>query len=357
MGESLSALPLIEAFLQRHPDWQVVVTTVTVTSARLMAEKLPAGAVHRFAPLDHPWVLRRFFAQWQPDVALWIESELWPNMVRMCPCPLFLVNARLSERSFRRWRFAQGLLAGMLTRFIAIFPQSEPDAARFAAFVSADMLHTLGNLKYDAPPLECDEAELAALRHAIGARPVWLAASTHEGEEAIIAEAHRLLAQEFPDILTLIVPRHAPRGEAIAAMLRSFGAVAQRSKNESPHPESSFYLADTMGELGLFYRLSGIAFLGGSLVPHGGQNLLEAARLDCALLSGTHTHNFAAIAAALEAAQALTRVTDAGTLAQAVAAILGNPAQRQQQATAAAEVASQQSGVVARVLDAVEAAL
>ena len=392
MGESASMLPLIDAFLAKHPEWQVMVTTVTVTSAKLMATKLPPRAFHQFAPLDNPAVLRRFFAHWQPQLAFWIESELWPNMAKMTPCPMHLINARMSERSFRRWQLCPSLLREMLQCFTAIFPQSEADAARFQTIIKRGaiaagvaegiggvspltVINCLGNLKYDAPPLTCDETELATLQASLGNRPFWLASSTHAGEEEQIAQVHLALKKTYPDLLTILVPRHAPRGDAIAAMLheRSLQLV-QRSKNKTiktQHPteqgeaaravgeseargrippQIEIYLADTMGELGLFYRLSEIVFIGGSLVPHGGQNLLEPARLNCAILCGQHMHNFAAVTAEMLRENAVIQVADAPALTAKVSTLLADKSLRESYAKAAAQAVQKHSGIVEALL-------
>ena len=391
MGESASVLPLIDAFLAKHPDWRVMVTTVTVTSAKLMAEKLPPRAFHQFAPLDNPIVLKRFFAQWKPQLAFWIESELWPNMAKMTPCPMYLINARMSERSFRRWKICPSLLREMLQCFNAIFPQSEADAERFRT-LGAQRVICLGNLKYDAPPLSCDVVELEKLRTAIGNRPVWLASSTHTGEEEQIAEVHIALKKEYPDLLTMIVPRHAPRGDAIAAMLRERGlSVRQRSKqNQESRIENQerkggqesdnfsarqrlgslreaggeaqeqlkeeIYLSDTMGELGLFYRLSTIVFIGGSLVPHGGQNLLEPARLNCAIICGPHMHNFAAVMQEMQQADAVISVENAAELQQQVAMLLHSEEKRKALAAAAERAVQKHNGMVEALLKKIEVA-
>jgi 3-deoxy-D-manno-octulosonic-acid transferase len=357
MGESASVLPLMEAFLQQYPAWQVMVTTVTVTSAAQMAAKLPPRAFHQFAPLDTPQNIHRFLHHWQPDAALWVESELWPNAIIQTAqygCPLFLLNARLSERSAQRWQYAPSLCQHILSSFQAVYPQSHEDAKRLAAFTPSSLtaVEYLGNLKCDVPALTADETELQNLRTAIGNRPLWLAASTHDGEEESIAVVHQRLRAVYPDLLTILIPRHAVRGDAIVAFLRAKGLyLSQRSQHEPLTAETALYVADTMGELGLFYRLAPIAFIGGSLIPHGGQNPLEAARLHTALLCGTHTHNFTAIVAELRAASALAVVQDAEELYQQLAFLLANPQAQAQRAEAAFAVVQQQGGAINAVLE------
>jgi 3-deoxy-D-manno-octulosonic-acid transferase len=356
VGEAISALPLIERLLARDAALSLLMTTGTVSSARLAAERLPPRAFHRYVPIDRPQPVRRFLDHWRPDLALWLESELWPNLVLETHgrgVPMILVNGRMSDRSFAGWRRWPGLIRPLLRSFALLLAQGEGDAQRFRA-LGAKSVAVTGTLKYDAAALPADEAELARLRAALGGRPVWLAASTHEGEEEIAAAAHRALAARFPRLLTIVVPRHPPRGAAIAALLAKQGfAAARRSAGETIGPETEIYLADSMGELGLFYRLAPVVFMGGSLVPHGGQNLLEPARLGCAILHGPHMGNFAEIAEALAAAGAAKRVADMVSLAAALAELLADERLRATRGEAARKVAEAGRGV----LDCVMAAL
>jgi 3-deoxy-D-manno-octulosonic-acid transferase len=330
VGESRSLLPLIEALLAERGALQVLLTTGTVTSAALLRDRLPARARHQFAPVDQPQAWRAFFAHWRPQLGLLAESELWPNLILEAGArnlPLALVNGRISERSYRRWARLPASAARLLGGFTLCLAQSEADRARLAA-LGARQATSVGNLKYGAPPLPADPQALAGLAAAIGGRPVWLAASTHPGEEMLALEAHRRLAARLPGLLTLIAPRHPARGDRLAGEIRRRGLrLAQRSRSE-PLDAGDVYLVDTLGELGLFYRLAAIALVGGSLVPHGGQNPLEPARLGCPSLLGPHTHNFADIAARLVQAGAASRVTDGAALAQALAALVPDRAGR-----------------------------
>lgn len=357
MGECASVLPLIHRFLESHPAWQVMVTSVTVTSASLLAEKLPANSFHQFAPLDHPAVIRRFLAHWQPDAALWVESELWPHMAMLsarAPFPLLLANARMSERSFRRWQMAKPLIKQLLGCFDAIFPQSAADGERLSALGAAQVM-VLGNLKYDATPLAFENQSLDALTAVIGERSVWLAASTHDGEESLVAETHRLLLKHLPDLLTVIVPRHAARGLSIVTQLRQQGhQAALRSVSEIMQTNIEFYVADTMGELGLFYRLAPVAFLGGSLVPHGGQNILEPLRLGVSVMTGPHTHNFAAMMAELRQAGAILEVSTPDEMADKVLHLLKDSTARHRLTDNAKSVLERHQGVVERLLSEME---
>ena len=355
VGEAQSSLALIDRILLRLPNASVLVTTGTVTSARLLAVRLPARAFHQYVPADHPAWVCRFLDHWQPDLALWIESELWPNLVLETArrnIPMVLVNARMSARSFANWHLALGIVRPLLACFNRVLAQSDADGARYRALGAREIVVT-GSLKYDAEPLPANAKELDRLGGELARRPSWLAASTHPGEEAMVAAAHRRLKERFPNILTILVPRHAKRGAEIAAALRESGlAVAQRSKSESISPESDIYLADTMGELGLFYRLTQIVFMGGSLVPHGGQNMLEPARLGCALMHGPHVHNFRAIAADLAVVGAAQEVRDADELARAVAALLDDEAARATRGAAAQRATEAGRGVLDDVMTA-----
>jgi 3-deoxy-D-manno-octulosonic-acid transferase len=353
VGEAQSSLALIDRLLGLNPKLAVLVTTGTVTSAQLMAERLPPRAFHQFVPVDRPAWVRRFLDHWRPDLALWIESELWPNLVLETASrqvPMVLINARMSDRSFASWQRWPTVIRPLLRCFRRVLAQSEADAARFRTLGARDAFAT-GSLKYDAAPLPADTAELDRIERAIGARVHWLAASTHPGEEAKIAEAHRALARRHPTLLTVLVPRHPARGGEIAAQLRALGfSVALRSRAEPIAPTTEIYLADTMGELGLFYRLASIVFVGGSLVPKGGQNPLEPARLGCAILYGPHMDNFRAIAGDLIEAGAAEEVRSAAGLADAVSTLLDDEGLRERRCAAARRTTDAGGGVIENVL-------
>ena len=355
VGEAVSVLPLIDALRERRPEVGILMTTGTVTSAKLMAQRLPEGVIHQFVPLDRLSWVRRFLDHWRPDAALWVESELWPNLLSEAQerqIPLALVNARMSPGSFKNWRRLPGGLKSLLSAFELCLAQDDAQAERLRTLGAPKVL-SVGNLKYAAEALPCDQSELSGLWEKIGRRPLWLAASTHPGEEEQLAEAHGHLREEHPGLLTLLVPRHAERGDAIAKLLGDRGLyVAQRSRGEEPDGETDVFLADTMGELGLFYRLSEIAFVGGSLVPHGGQNPLEPARLEAAILHGPHMQNFAPIVEALDQAGGARQVADASELADALHQLLNDSGKRRRMAEAARAVATAQEDVLERVLDA-----
>jgi 3-deoxy-D-manno-octulosonic-acid transferase len=320
----------------------------------LLERRLPARARHQFAPADVPHWVARFLDHWRPDLALWVESELWPNLVLTAHArgiPLVLVNGRLSARSYRRWRRWPGLIAPILRAFDLCLVQDHQQAKRFRS-LGAQQEVMLGDLKSAAAPLPFEHSELSQLRVGIGARPVWLAASTHAGEEEIAGRVHCDLVAKFPGLLTIIAPRHPVRADAIGAMLSGQGLrIARRTRGEPLTRETDVYLVDTIGELGLFYRLSGIAFIGGSLVAQGGHNPFEAARLDCAVLYGPDMSNCAGMAAALAAAHASEPVTGAEALAQAVAALIADRRLRAERAAAAAHVAAAGLAVLDAVLE------
>ncbi len=355
IGEAVSTLALIDRLAGERPALNMLVTTGTVTSAHLLATRLPTGhAWHQYVPVDRPVYVRRFLDHWKPELALWIESELWPNLIvetRRRGIPLLLVNGRMSMSSYRRWSRVPALIRPLLQGFDLCLTQDAIQAERFAR-LGAPRALTVGDLKSAAAPLPVDAVAFGALEAAIGGRPRWLAASTHEGEEEMAAEAHALLRRRLPGLLTLIAPRHPLRGAEIAGQLARRGLkVSRRSENEPIDPETDIYLADTLGELGLFYRIAGVAFIGGSMGGVGGHNPLEAALLDCAILHGPDMANAAAMAEALRAAGASEIVADAGALARALEPLLADPAARTRRAAAAATVAARQRHVLDAVLE------
>jgi 3-deoxy-D-manno-octulosonic-acid transferase len=352
VGEATSVFALMQRLVEERPGIAILATTGTVAAARLLDSRLPAGVIHQFVPVDLPHPVEHFLDHWQPDLAIWVESELWPNLVFATQCraiPMLLVNARLSASSQARWRLLSGLIRRMLQGFALCLAQDQTQAERFRR-LGASEVASVGDLKAAAAPLAADPVALAELRRQIGARPLWLAASTHAGEEEIAAAAHRRLAEARRDLLTIIAPRHPVRGPAIAERLGAGGLrVARRVAGEAIGPETEIYLADTLGELGLFFRLAGIAFIGGSLVGKGGHNPFEAARLDCAILHGPDMANCAGMADAL--AGAAETVRDAETLAHAIGRLLADPRLRTARAAAAAQVAAAGGGTLDAVLD------
>jgi len=354
VGESVSVLPLIDRLHDMRSQCHFLVTTGTVTSARIMENRLPERAIHQFVPVDRPSWVAVFLDYWQPDLALWVESEFWPNLLTMAHergLPMILVNARISPTSFRNWKRFPRAIEKLLDCFTLCLAQSEGDAEKLKALGAANVALP-GNLKFAAPPLPADPDEVSALEEAIGDRPVWLAASTHPGEDEIILAAHRIAAEKYPDLLTVIVPRHPVRGPNIAELSRAAGlASARRSAADKLSSETEIYIADTVGELGLFYRAAPVSFIGGSLVPHGGQNMLEAAKLGSAVIFGPHTVNFAVIAGGMLAANAARKVETAEELALTLTRLLEDETTRGRQADAARRIAEDQQDVLGRVIE------
>ncbi len=328
VGETNAVLPVVERLLAERDNLQVVLTTGTVTSAALAKSRLGPRAVHQFVPFDSPAFARRFLDHWQPDLAIFTESEIWPNLILETSekkIPLALVNARMSKKSHSKWRKNRGLSAPLFTRFNVVLAQNAQMARRFADLGSRTVINA-GNLKVDAPPPPVNADDLASFQTALSGRKVFVAASTHDGEDAEIIKAHRRVQQKIQTLCTIIAPRHPERGTSIAELAKSMGLrVAQRSLAQLPADATDIYVADTIGELGLFYTLTDIAFVGGSFINHGGQNPLEAVRLSTAVITGPSQHNFADVYRALRNAGAVREVADAEALADSVAIFMSDP--------------------------------
>lgn len=351
VGETLAVLGLVERLATA--GLAVLVTTGTVTSAAIAAGRLPKGAVHQYVPLDVSAWIGRFLDHWRPSLAVFVESEIWPATIHQLASraiPQVLVNARVSERSARRWRLFDGLPRALFGRFALTLAQSAADAERLRG-LGARPVEVTGNLKFDGRALGADATELARLEAAIGGRPTWIAASTHPGEEAIVAAAHGRLAREIPGLLTVLAPRHPHRGEEIRALLADAGlAVASRSRGETPNGATDVYLADTIGEMGLIYRLAPVAFVGGSLVPHGGQNPIEPAHLGTAVLHGPHVGNFRDLYRELDETGGARVVAGLDDLVAAVAAALTDPMTAATCAALARAVVERSAGALDRTV-------
>ena len=323
VGESLSLLPLAQALAA--PGRTLLVTSGTRTSAELLATRLPPGVIHQYAPVDAPAAVRRFLDHWRPDAGVLVESELWPNLILAAKArgvKLALVSARMTQASADGWARAPGAARALLSAFDLILPQEAQTDARLTKLGA-----TTGprlNLKLVGEPLPFDAAELAKLKTAIGLRQVVLAASTHPGEDEIVASAFRA-AQT--DALLIIAPRHPDRGEAVASLLASQGFnTARRGAGQSPTPDTQAYVADTLGEMGLFFRVADVAVMGGSYVPGvGGHNPLEPARLGVAIVTGPHAFNAAAIYAEMFIEVAAIETPDAATLTRDLCGLLTQP--------------------------------
>ena len=351
VGESLSALPLIERLLA-DGKVSVLVTSGTVTSATILGQRMPQGALHQFVPLDTPGAVSRFLDHWKPDVGLFVESDLWPNLILSAASRgvrLALVNARISARSAGHWAWAKKSAAALLGAFDVVLAQDEEIACRFRHLGARDV-QVVGSLKADAPPLAADEARLAALRAMIGKRPVLLAAQTHPGEDETVLPAHDILRGRFPDLLTILVPRHVERGSEIE-MLCGARPSSRRSTGGIIGAQTAIYIADTLGEMGLFYRLAPFCFLGATLVPLGGHNVLEPAALHCAVLAGPHTENARDAFAAVLGAQGFGTVSSSADIAREAARLLSDPEAARAAGDAAARGAATLSGAVRRTTE------
>jgi 3-deoxy-D-manno-octulosonic-acid transferase len=355
VGEVLAAAALIEKL--RALNLRILVTSGTVTSAAIVAKRFPPDVIHQYVPYDSPRYVARFLDHWRPSLALFIESDLWPNLILSSAArrlPMVLINGRMSHRSFPRWRRVSGTISALLGRFDICLAQSQVDAERFSALGSRNVL-TTGNLKLDVPAPPADPAKLEKLMAVTRGRPIVLAASTHPGEEELLADAHRTLAGYFPQLLTVIVPRHPDRGDLVARTIGATGLnVALRSREELPTAVTDIYVADTMGELGLFYRLAPIVFMGGSLVEHGGQNPIEAVKLGASIVHGPHVFNFTDVYEALDAAGGARRADSPDALMKQLGRLLDDPKAREASLVAAERVVEQLGGALERTLSALE---
>jgi 3-deoxy-D-manno-octulosonic-acid transferase len=355
VGELVAALPIVERLRAR--EFAVLVTSGTVTSAELASKRLPANVIHQFVPLDSPIFIKRFLDHWRPDLALFVESDLWPNLIlgtAQRRIPLILLNGRMSERSFARWQRLPKTIETLLERFDLCLVRAPEDAERFGA-LGAPRIQTTGNVKLDVPPLPADLKALTALRVAIAGRQIIVAASTHPDEEGAVFEAHRRLRLNYPRLLTVIVPRHPERGAEVAALATSHNLEAsQRSQRILPNAATEIYICDTLGELGLIYRLASVVFMGGSLVPHGGQNPIEPIKLGAPVVHGPHVENFADLYEALDKASGTGAVADAAELAARLKALLSDNKMRVRLAAAGRATIDALAGAADRSMAAIE---
>ncbi|WMT76662.1 3-deoxy-D-manno-octulosonic acid transferase [Bradyrhizobium sp. Ash2021] len=355
VGEVLAAAALIEKL--RALNLRILLTSGTVTSAAIVAKRFPPDVIHQYVPYDAPRYVARFLDHWRPSLALFIESDLWPNLILASAArrlPMVLINGRMSQRSFPRWRRVSNTISALLGRFDVCLAQSQLDADRFSALGSRNVV-TTGNLKLDVPAPPADPAKLERLMAMTRGRPIVVAASTHPGEEEILAETHKTLAGFFPGLLTVIVPRHADRGEAVARTIEALGLHASlRSREQLPTAATDIYVADTMGELGLFYRLAPIVFMGGSLIEHGGQNPIEAVKLGAAIVHGPHVFNFTDVYEALDAAGGARRADSQEALVKQLGQLLADPKAREASLAASERVVEQLGGALERTLAALE---
>lgn len=330
VGESLSVLALIRALGARDPDLQFLITSGTPTSAELVAKRMPPRCRHQFPPLDTGPAVRRFLDHWQPDLGVFVESELWPQMIveaRKADIPLVLLNARLSDRSVKGWQKRPNTARFILAQFDLFLTQNQRTADNLRA-IGADPARVRpgSNLKATAAAPPVDAQALAALHAALGGRPTWIASSTHEGEEETVLKAHSALLQDHPDLCLILIPRHPERGTQVQALIEQAGMTqARRSEGALPDPGTQVYLADTLGEVGTFYALSPLVFLGGSLLEIGGHNPFEPMQCGAAVITGPGTFNFAETFADLTASGVAVEISDAEGLARQITQWLDAP--------------------------------
>jgi len=311
VGESLSLLSLINRIVNNYSNIEVLVTTGTVTSAKLMLKRLPNRAFHQYIPVDHPKWTSKFLDYWKPDMVIWSESEYWPNIlmgIKERNIPAILLNARMSEESFRKWQWAKSLIGKILSCFSLCLVQNNAEKERLKN-LGAKNIKISGNLKYAAEPLPYNKEDLEKLIKAIGNRPSILWAVTHKGEDEIACRIHKELIKETPNLLTIILPRHPERKNEIATIIDNAKLNGcYRSDGELPKDENAIYIADTMGETGLFYSLSRLCIIGGSFIPWGGHNIIEPAQFGCQIFYGSHMHNFISICNEFENAKAVMKL-------------------------------------------------
>ncbi len=363
VGETIAAATLIRRLLTDHPDHTILLTTTTPTGSQQVQRLFGDAVEHVYFPYDLPDAVARFLRRTSPELIILMETEIWPNLyaqARAGDIPLMLVNARLSGRSFAKYRKLPGLVRGALQAVSRIVAQGEDDAARFVA-LGADPAKTVvaGNIKFD---LSVDEALVNAgrsLRVSLGdARPVWVAASTHQGEDEQVLQAHRRVLKAFPDALLILVPRHPERFDEVAALCHEQGfSLTRRSETAPPDAGSQVFLGDSMGEMMLFYATSDVAFVGGSLVETGGHNPLEPASLGLPVVTGRCVHNFADVFALLDAEGGVLWAENADDLAERLVTLLGDEERRKAVGQRALSVVQENQGAVEKVLREIDALL
>jgi 3-deoxy-D-manno-octulosonic-acid transferase len=345
VGESVSLLPLVGALRRKRPDLALLVTSGTRTSAELLARRLPPEVIHQYAPVDGPGAAARFLDHWKPALGIFAESELWPNLIAGAQArqvKLALVSARMTQKSADGWLRAPASARALLSAFHLVLPQdgeTEDRLRRLGARIDGR-----ANLKLVGDPLPVDADELARLRGAVGARRVLLAASTHAGEEAILARAFQAMGRT--DTLFVVAPRHPDRGPEVAALFAG-RKVARRGAGETPGAETEIYVADTLGEMGLLFRLADAAFMGGSLLPGiGGHNPLEPARLGVPMVTGRHVFNNAAAFAEMFVEVAALEAADEAALVRHLNGLVGDARIARRIGEAALAFAERQQGAL-----------
>jgi 3-deoxy-D-manno-octulosonic-acid transferase len=349
LGESIAALPLIEALLKKYPSNTILITNMTPTGRRYIATKLGKRVVQAYIPYDVPFAVKSFLQKASPKIAIFFETELWPNIFFACKkaaIPIVVLNARLSARSANGYQKIAWLTASMLQNVTALCVQSEAEGQRFLQLgLAKTKLKVTGNIKFDL------EIPTLVTRQA-STRPVWIAASTHEGEEALVLAAHRTLLQTFPNALLILVPRHPERFQPVGEMVQAAGFVLKkRTEANSWEADTEVYLGDTMGELIALYAMADVALVGGSLIPRGGHNLLEPAALQKPLLSGPSHFNFVEITELLLEAEALSIVNSEEQMAAQILKLFKNPADAKAAGVRAYQVVLANRGALQKQMD------
>lgn len=354
VGETRGAQPLVEALLARYPDHRLLLTGMTPTGRETAAQVFGNRVTYAYLPYDYPWAIRRFLAAFRPSLGLLMETELWPNLLAACrqqKVPVLLVNARLSARSARGYGRLRSLFAPAVKSLAGTAAQTAADAQRLQA-LGAQRVRVCGNLKFDAAPSPSALTLGQSWRQSAGSRPIWLAASTREGEEELILDALKQLA--IPELLLVLVPRHPQRFPTVATLIEQRGWALRRRSQGLPEPGTQVWLGDSMGEMAAYYALADVAVMGGSLLPFGGQNLIEAAACGCPVLVGPHTFNFAQAADDAVASGAAQRLQSPLELAPAVAELIAHHEKRRTMQAAALHFATAHQGATARTLALIE---
>ena len=359
VGESIAAAPMVRELMQRHPELPITITCMTPTGSEQIRKLFGGQVGHAYLPYDLPWLQRRLLRKLKPRVGIIMETELWPNLVAECEraqVPLVLANARLSERSARGYQRVSWLVKPMFAALDWVAVQSQAEALRFSSLgVDKSAMMVTGSIKFDFRPSAALLAQAHALRKSWGERPVWIAASTHAGEDEQVLRAHQVLLQTLPDALLILVPRHPERFDSVARQVSDAGLLqVRRSQGGSPAPTDQVLLGDTMGELVMLYACADVAFVGGSLVPNGGHNYLEPAALGLPVSSGPHRFNFTEISDLLQGAGALQLVNDSQGISEALLTLLQDSKARKQAGDAGLAVVAANQGALELLLQGIE---
>jgi len=355
VGETLAAAPLIERLLADYPDVPLLVTTTTPTGSERVQALFGDRVTHVYCPWELPTALTRFMRAFDPQLVIVLETELWPNLcaaVKRHGAKLMLMNGRLSEKSYRGYGKLPRLIRPMMARFDALAVQTQVEAERYMALGAwPERVYPIGSVKFDMTLDTAVKQAASQLRVSFGDRPVWIAASTHPGEDAPVLAAHKTLRAQKPDALLILVPRHPERFDGVADQVREAGLSVARRSQQEPAADAAVYLADTMGELLMLFGACDVAFVGGSLVPVGGHNLLEPAAWEKPVLTGPHLHNFTAIAQLLDDAGGLSVVDSGEALGDKLQVLMSDPDQCARQGQAAAAVVEANRGALEKGLE------